>query len=372
MEEQDLIAEALSQKAGYKVEISAPSGARSAISWTTRSRMPARRWAASSPRRRRRASCWTASAAAFKLEKPPQRIEVYDNSHIMGTNAVGGMIVAGPEGFRKSQYRKFNIKSADLVPGDDYGMMREVLRRRFSRLLREARAVGRRLRWPRWRQLRRICPLRLPPPPPPPRRRPGARAASRRNPGRSSPAPPTPAEVQEAADEASPWPDLVLIDGGLGQLNAARAVMDELGITDVPMVGIAKGLDREAGREQFFIPGPAAVPHGAPRSGALFHPAPAGRSPTFAIGSHRARRKKDISDARPSGHPRRRPDPQARAAEALRYPQGDERASLADLEQVPGVNASTARPSTSISMIASAREAASTCLLSRAQWLRWT
>src|SRR5690606_26972872 len=124
---------------------------------------------------------------AFKLESRPERIEVYDNSHIMGTNAVGGMIVAGPEGFQKSQYRKFNIKGSELTPGDDYAMMKEVLRRRFARLVKE-----------------------------------------------------------EEAGEPAVRPDLVLIDGGAGQLAAATEVMADLGVDDIPVVGVAKGPDRDA------------------------------------------------------------------------------------------------------------------------------
>ncbi|MBU2418529.1 MAG: excinuclease ABC subunit UvrC, partial [Alphaproteobacteria bacterium] len=133
---------------------------------------------------------------AFGLEGRPERIEVYDNSHIQGTNAVGGMIVAGPEGFQKSQYRKFNIRGEDLTPGDDYGMMREVLRRRFARLVKD----------------------------------------------------------EEAGEEVI-RPDLLLIDGGAGQLAEAVAVMADLGVDDIAVVGVAKGPDRDAGLERFFIPG---------------------------------------------------------------------------------------------------------------------
>ena len=184
-------------------------------------------------------------AKALDLDGPPKRVEVYDNSHIMGTNAVGAMIVAGPEGFVKNQYRKFNIKSKDLVPGDDYGMMREVMTRRFSRLIKER----------------------------------------------------GPKSEQVDADDGSlvPWPDLVLIDGGLGQLNAVREVMKELELLDiVPLVGIAKGPDRDAGRERFFI-------HGRPsfslpmRDPVLYHiQRMRDEAHRFAIGSHRARRKREM------------------------------------------------------------------------------
>src|SRR6185436_586424 len=143
-------------------------------------------------------------AERFGLQEMPRRIEVFDNSHIMGTNAVGAMIVAGPEGFVKGQYRKFNIRSEDLTPGDDYGMMREVLGRRFARLLREA----------------------------------GPREGS-----------------SEDAETLGPWPDLVLIDGGRGQLAAATEIIAELGIGDLPLIGVAKGPDRDAGRETFYMAG---------------------------------------------------------------------------------------------------------------------
>ncbi len=343
VEEQDLIAEALSQKAGYKVEISAPKRGekRDLVDHALQNAREAlgRKLAETATQ----GKLLDGVAAAFKLEKPPQRIEVYDNSHIMGTNAVGGMIVAGPEGFRKSQYRKFNIKSADLVPGDDYGMMREVLRRRFSRLLREA---------PRGGAAPAVAPLAPAPkdlPAPPPAHTATAQETwrTRGEPGEipvdPAPLPPTPAEVQEAADEASPWPDLVLIDGGLGQLNAARAVMDELGITDVPMVGIAKGLDREAGREQFFIPGQQPF-RMEPRDPVLyFIQRLRDEAHRFAIGSHRARRKKDISDAGLQAIPGVGPTRKRALLRHFGTLKAIERASLADLEQVPGVNASTAR-----------------------------
>jgi len=172
---------------------------------------------------------------AFGMEAPPERIEVYDNSHIMGTNAVGGMVVAGPEGFQKNQYRKFNIKSTELVPGDDYGMMKEVLRRRFSRLVKE----------------------------------------------------------EEAGDDSA-RPDLVLIDGGAGQLEAALEVMADLGVDDITVVGIAKGPDRDAGLERFFIPGrdPFML---EPKSPVLYYlQRLRDEVHRFAIGAHRTRRSMDM------------------------------------------------------------------------------
>lgn len=170
-------------------------------------------------------------AAAFGLEAAPERIEVYDNSHIMGAHAVGGMIVAGPDGMVRSQYRKFNIRSTDLTPGDDFAMMREVLTRRFSRLARED-----------------------------PDRQGGA------------------------------WPDLVLIDGGAGQVSAAAQALAELGIDDVAILGVAKGVDRDAGKEEFHRPGlpPMALGHKDPVL--YFIQRLRDEAHRFAIGAHRSRR----------------------------------------------------------------------------------
>ncbi|MGF1500748.1 MAG: excinuclease ABC subunit UvrC, partial [Paracoccaceae bacterium] len=172
-------------------------------------------------------------AEAFGLDSPPGRIEVYDNSHIQGANAVGAMIVAGPEGFHKSQYRKFNIKDAELTPGDDFGMMREVLTRRFSRLVRE-----------------------------------------------------------EPDRESGSWPDLVLIDGGAGQISAAAEVLTELGIEDMALFGVAKGTDRDAGKEIFHAPGrrPFALPFRDPTL--YFIQRLRDEAHRFAIGAHRAKRAK--------------------------------------------------------------------------------
>src|SRR6202008_1307099 len=220
IEERALLAEALSTKSGHKVEVNVPqrgekkdlvdhalANAREAL---------ARKLAESSSQRR----LLELLADVFALSRPPRRIEVYDNSHIQGSNAVGAMIVAGAEGFQKNQYRKFNIRAADLVPGADFGMMGGVLSRRFKRLMNEA-----------------------------PRLMPGA----------SSPG----AQAGEAidiagspdGDAASPWPDLVVIDGGRGQLSAAQETLTALDIIDVPLVAVAKGPDRDAGMETFFLPG---------------------------------------------------------------------------------------------------------------------
>lgn len=182
-------------------------------------------------------------AEAFGLEQPPERIEIYDNSHISGSHPVGAMVVAGPEGLVRNQYRTFNIKTPDIAAGDDYAMMREVLTRRFTRLLREddARRAG------------------------------------------------------NEPDTIRIWPDLVIIDGGAGQLSAAQAVLDDLGISDVALVAIAKGPDRNAGRERFFQTGREPVML-APRDPVLYYlQRLRDEAHRFAIGTHRARRKKAIS-----------------------------------------------------------------------------
>ena len=199
----------------------------------------------------------------------PRRIEVFDNSHIQGTNAVGAMIVAGATGFVKNQYRKFNIKAADLAPGDDYAMMREVLTRRFKRLvLDEAEAPGAEpLSGP-------AAAPRLPPtglasrieaPQPPPIDRRGGSAIAfgvlradatvdRRRAGAGDARSQCSRRRSLTDDEFPNRPDLVLIDGGLGQLGIARQVLEDLGIRDVALIGVAKGPDRDAGREHFHTP----------------------------------------------------------------------------------------------------------------------
>ncbi|MBQ4827016.1 excinuclease ABC subunit UvrC [Leisingera sp. HS039] len=175
-------------------------------------------------------------AEAFGLDGPPQRIEVYDNSHIQGTNAVGGMIVMGPEGFMKNAYRKFNIKGDDLVPGDDFGMMKEVLNRRFSRLLKE-------------------------------------------DPDR----------------DKGLWPDLLLIDGGAGQVSAVAEIMAEHGVQDIPMVGVAKGVDRDHGKEEFYRTGERAFALQRNDPVLYFVQRMRDEAHRFAIGTHRAKRAKTMS-----------------------------------------------------------------------------
>jgi excinuclease ABC subunit C len=233
----ELIGEALSLKADRKVEILTPQRGdkRSLVQQATRNAAEAlsRKLSESATQTR----LLKEVAKAFDLPDPPQRIEVYDNSHIQGANAVGGMVVAGPDGFTKGQYRKFNIKDKALEPGDDYGMMREVMRRRFTRALRE-REEG----------------------------------------------------------NLETWPDLVLIDGGLGQLSAVTEALDEIGLSpkDVNLVSIAKGVERNAGREQFFQPGraPFRLPENAP---VLYYlQRLRDEAHRWAIGAHRAKRSADI------------------------------------------------------------------------------
>ena len=216
---------------------------------------------------------------AFGLEGQPERIEVYDNSHIMGTNAVGGMIVAGPDGFMKNQYRKFNIKSSELTPGDDYAMMDEVLRRRFARLVKD-----------------------------------------------------------EEEGAASNRPDLVLIDGGAGQLAAAREVLENLGLHDIVAVGVAKGPDRDAGLERFFMPGkdPFML---EPRSPVLYYlQRLRDEAHRFAIGAHRTRRKIDMARNPLDEIDGVGPGRKRALLHAFGSARGVSRASVPDLLKVEGVN----------------------------------
>lgn len=248
VEEQDLLATALSEKAGHKVAISVPQRGekKDLVDHVNSNAREAhgRKLAETASQSRLLAGL----AETFQLPYVPRRIEIYDNSHIMGTNAVGGMVVAGPEGFVKGQYRKFNIKSTDITPGDDFGMMREVMTRRFSRLLKEEGKPD-----------RSVIP-------------------------------------EDSGDSAFPaWPDVILIDGGQGQMTAVRKILDELDITDsVIAIGVAKGVDRDAGRERFFVQGKPdfTLP---PRDPVLyFIQRMRDEAHRFAIGSHRARRKKEM------------------------------------------------------------------------------
>src|SRR6476659_1522524 len=256
-----LLAEALSIKSGRKVEVIVPQRGEKkelvAHALVNAREALGRKLADTSSQQK----LLKAMAETFGLPRVPRRIEVYDNSHIQGSNAVGAMIVAGQAGFQKNQYRKFNIRSAELTPGDDFGMMREVLERRFKRLIAEA-----------------------------PRAEPVAAEAAAALLGIA------PAEGDDNQSE-SPWPDLVLIDGGQGQLNAARETLAAVGVTDVPMIGVAKGADRDAGNETFYLTDKPAVKL-PPRDPLLyFIQRLRDEAHRFAIGSHRTRRKKDIREA---------------------------------------------------------------------------
>ena len=236
VEDMDLMAEALSDKAGRKVVLGVPRRGEKAelVENALRNAREslARRMSESAAQRK----LLEGLAEAFDLPGPPRRIEVYDNSHIMGTNAVGGMVVAGAEGWIKSQYRKFNIKGTEITPGDDFGMMKEVLTRRFSRLLKE-------------------------------------------DPDR----------------EGEAWPDLLLIDGGAGQVSAVHEIMAELGVEDIPMVGVAKGVDRDHGKEEFhrFGQRPFALRMNDPVL--YFIQRLRDEAHRWAIGTHRAKRAKAVS-----------------------------------------------------------------------------
>src|SRR3954447_2696391 len=320
IEDRALLAEALTLKSSRKVEISLPqrgekkelvdhaaANAREALG---------RKLAETQSQQ----NLLNALGETFGLGKPPRRIEVYDNSHIQGSNAVGAMIVAGPEGFRKNQYRKFNIRSENLAPGDDFGMMREVLTRRFKRLIAEAPREA-------------IVPQSLA----------DIVAMAPDNGG-------TPLDVGESSDgddaaseAASPWPDLIIIDGGRGQLSAALETLTGLGISDVPLVAIAKGPDRDAGRETFFVPGrdPFKL---KPRDPLLyFVERLRDEAHRFAVGSHRARRRRDIREAGLQEIPGVGPARKRALLQHFGTLKAIERASVSDLALVAGLSAETAR-----------------------------
>jgi excinuclease ABC subunit C len=339
-EERALLAAALSAKSERKVEVSVPQrGERKELvlhALANAREALGRKLADTSSQQK----LLNALTETFALPRAPRRIEVYDNSHISGSNPVGAMIVAGPEGFRKNQYRKFNIRSEDLSPGDDYGMMREVLQRRFKRLLAEN-------------------PRPLSSPPPVTGRsdreaiREGGELQTYAHDATPLPIPPPQGGREESVSRAmdaeiderdeSPWPDLVLIDGGQGQLGAAQETLSALGVTDVPLVAIAKGPDRDAGRETFFMAGksPFKLP---PRDPLLyFIERLRDEAHRFAIGSHRARRKKDIREAGLQEIPGIGPTRKRALLRHFGTLKAIERASLPDLAQVPGINAETAR-----------------------------
>ncbi|KIC13910.1 excinuclease ABC subunit C [Leisingera sp. ANG-Vp] len=279
IENADLMEQALSEKADRKVELLVPQRGEKTelVAFAVRNAREslARRMAESATQTK----LLRGLAEAFSLDGPPQRIEVYDNSHIQGTNAVGGMIVMGPDGFMKNAYRKFNIKGDDLVPGDDFGMMKEVLNRRFSRLLKE-------------------------------------------DPDR----------------EKGLWPDLLLIDGGAGQVSAVAEIMEEHGVQDIPMVGVAKGVDRDHGKEEFYRPGANVFALQRNDPVLYFIQRMRDEAHRFAIGTHRAKRAKALS-ATPLDEV---PGVGASRKRALLAHFGSakavSRANLADLKAVEGIS----------------------------------
>jgi len=280
----ELLTEAFCLKAGRKVEIARPKRGEKAqlVEHALANAREAlgRKMAESSAQSKLLAGV----CEAFGLEASPERIEVYDNAHIMGTNAVGGMIVAGPDGYQKGQYRKFNIKGTDLTPGDDYGMMKEVMRRRFSRLVKE-----------------------------------------------------------EEGGENPPRPDLVLVDGGAGQLAAVLEVMADLGVDDIPVVGVAKGPDRDAGLERFFIEGrePFML---EPKSPVLYYlQRLRDEAHRFANGSHQTRRKMEIKKNPLDEIEGVGPGRKRALLHAFGSARGVSRASVDDLAKVDGVSEALAQ-----------------------------
>jgi excinuclease ABC subunit C len=284
VDDEDLVTDLLSDRAGRKVELAVPQRGEKAelVAGAMRNAREslARKMAETATQGR----LLDGLAEAFGLEASPRRIEVYDNSHIQGTDAVGAMIVSGPDGFQKSQYRKFNIRGDELTPGDDFGMMKEVLSRRFKRLLKE-------------------------------------------DPDR----------------EGGTWPDLLLIDGGAGQVSAVAEIMAELGVEDIAVVGVAKGIDRDAGKEEFHRPGerPFALRHNDPVL--YFVQRLRDEAHRFAIGAHRAKRAKAVG-ATPLDEV---PGVGAARKRALLAHFGSakavSRANLADLRAVDGISETMAQ-----------------------------
>jgi excinuclease ABC subunit C len=376
IEDRELLAQALTIKSDRKVDVSVPrrGAKRDVIEHALANAREAlgRKLAEAASQQRLLA----ALAGSFGLAKPPRRIEVYDNSHIQGTNPVGAMIVAGPEGWRKNQYRKFNIKSADITPGDDFAMMREVLTRRFKRLMNEK---------PRGDTGDHVsvtsnqeAVIRDWAGNPPEAIAHGAAAGSpsplveegRGGSGHCGTPAPSPAEPRSSEDSAAqpsdwpqppsaeggektddkddkdaeqPWPDLVLIDGGEGQLRVARETLAELGIVNVPIVGIAKGPDRDAGRETFHLAGrePFRLP---PRDPVLyFVQRLRDEAHRFAVGSHRQRRSRDIREAGLQEIAGIGPTRKRALLRHFGTLKAIEQASIPDLTQVAGISAETAR-----------------------------
>lgn len=345
--EQELIAEALSTRLGRKVDVVTPKRGekRELVEHAIQNAREAlgRKLAESTSQGKLLAGV----AQVFGLERTPRRIEVYDNSHIMGTNAVGAMIVAGPEGFVKNQYRKFNIRSADLTPGDDFAMMREVLTRRFKRLMKEhglpageaassnETSASASLSWPGMT-------------------RPSIVSAEET----SAPLVDSPLKggydngeaMEETEDDPQAqggdpgaWPDLVLIDGGAGQLSAAEAVLAELGLHGLVLVGIAKGPDRNAGRERFFMAGKP--PFSLPPNDAVLYFVQRLRDEAhrFAIGSHRAKRKKAMAENALDDIAGVGPTRKRALLKHFGSAKSVSRAGVSDLQAVTGISAAMAQ-----------------------------
>ncbi len=282
--DQNLLSDALSTRMGRKVGISVPQRGKKAevVKEASRNAREAleRRMAESA----NQAKLLSGVADLFHMPEPPQRIEIYDNSHIQGTNAVGGMVVAGPDGFLKNSYRKFNIKSELLTPGDDFAMMREVMQRRFTRLMKE-----------------------------------------------------------DASRERGHWPDVLLIDGGKGQLSSVMEILTELGISGITVVAISKGPDRHAGREQFHMPGRKTFT--VPLTDPVLYYLQRLRDEAhrFAIGTHRARRSADIKKSPLDDVP----GVGAKRKKALLHHFGSAKAVIGadvrDLESVDGISKTTAQ-----------------------------
>lgn len=282
--ESELLAEALTERAGRKVVIRTPQRG-SQMKMISRARRNAaealdRRLAENSTQNQN----LRALAEMFGLDGPPDRIEVYDNSHVMGTNAVGAMIVAGPEGFRKNSYRKFNIKRAETAPGDDFAMMREVLSRRFARL-----------------------------------------------------------EKEDPDRNKGDWPDLLLIDGGKGQLSAVCETLEEAGVHDVPIVAISKGPDRNAGREIFHLPGGRELTL-PPNDPVLFYlQRLRDEAHRFAIGAHRQKRARNMVTSLLDDVPGIGPGRKRALLMHFSTAREVKGAALEDLEKTPGISKAMAR-----------------------------
>ena len=283
IENADLVSAALSEAAGHKVELIYPQRGEKFELVSGALRNAKESLALRMSETATQAKLLRGIAEAFALDEAPKRIEVFDNSHIHGAYAVGAMIVSGPDGFLKNQYRKFNIRGDDLTPGDDFGMMKEVMTRRFTRLIKE-------------------------------------------DPERTS----------------ESWPDLLLIDGGAGQVSAVAEILETLGVDDVPMVGVAKGVDRDHGKEEFYIPGRSVFALQRNDPVLYFVQRMRDEAHRFAIGTHRAKRAKAISanpldDIAGIGASRKR---------ALLAHFGSakavSRANLADLKAVDGISAAMA------------------------------